>query len=458
MNGVNGIEMNGNLHGKKKHGSGAKQFDDPEFEAEVRYAKENGLELPKMPAPATKLAKHNPRALSARNRSKSTSDVKAPSPPKVKSAKAERKARNRAVSGCWSKKNGDRQDYEMDEFQDDYTEDFDDTVIDSDGDDFEDVIYKYDSSKVAGSLDEYFCNMNCDEAITELLPHVYNKDTALRVTRELISKSLELDYSRVALGYRLILELLKNKHINQQTVVTAFDELLTDLENLIKDTPKARENLTLFIAKTVNDKVVPRLVFDDISSKLNDNRLALSCALEVYCYLNNPALFKGKFEACGGSDPLDELDIKMEWILKEFLLSGDFEEVGKRLDELHAQHYNHEFVYLAGYYSINHMNENIMNQLAGLLKYLIDNGFLLRSSLKPGFDHLFKSLAELYIDLPPAYSLCELFIKKCQGFLDDSIIGAFPKPSGKRARTLSSGDDKGKIYVIDSQQAIVNGV
>lgn len=132
--------------------------------------------------------------------------------------------------------------------------------------------------------------------------------------------------------------------------------------------PKVRGNLTLFIAKAVEDKIVPRLVFDDITSKLNDNRLAVSCALEVYCYLNNPALLKGKFEACGGFEPLEELDIQMEKILREFLLSGDYEEVGKRLDELHAQHYNHEIVYLAGYYAINQMNEKTMDKLAKLLK------------------------------------------------------------------------------------------
>lgn len=63
MNGLNGIEMNGNLYGKKKNA--VKHFDDPEYEAEVRYAKENGLAMPEEPVQP---AKHNPRALSQRNR------------------------------------------------------------------------------------------------------------------------------------------------------------------------------------------------------------------------------------------------------------------------------------------------------------------------------------------------------------------------------------------------------
>jgi hypothetical protein len=97
--------------------------------------------------------------------------MKAPSPPKVKSTKAERKARNRAVSGCWSKKNDDRYEYGMEDLEDEYTvEDFDDTVIDNDSeDDYEDFVFKYDSTKVCGALDEYFSNPNCNEAIVSFL-------------------------------------------------------------------------------------------------------------------------------------------------------------------------------------------------------------------------------------------------------------------------------------------------
>lgn len=65
MNGVNGIALakNGNVYVKK---SANQRFDDPEFDAEVRYAKANGLEMPR--APDTKPLDRNPRILSQRNR------------------------------------------------------------------------------------------------------------------------------------------------------------------------------------------------------------------------------------------------------------------------------------------------------------------------------------------------------------------------------------------------------
>lgn len=67
MNGINGILLakNGAVYLKKK--PVAVRSDDPEFEAEIRYAKENGLEAPRAPEPA-KPVEINPRALSQRNR------------------------------------------------------------------------------------------------------------------------------------------------------------------------------------------------------------------------------------------------------------------------------------------------------------------------------------------------------------------------------------------------------
>jgi hypothetical protein len=195
----------------------------------------------------------------------------------------------------------------------------------------------------------------------------------LRVTKELITQSLDFDHCRVALGYRLMQELLKNKQINEKAICSAFEENLSELGSLIQDMPRARENLTLFIAKSVSDKIVPRLVFDDITNKLDDNRLAVSCALEVYFYLNNLSLLNDKFDSLGASDSLDVLDAQMERTLREFIVSGDSSEVCKRLNELHAQHYTHEFVYLVGYHAINKMNGKLMDKLAKLLKVSLVN-------------------------------------------------------------------------------------
>lgn len=88
----------------------------------------------------------------------------------------------------------------------------------------------------------------------------------------------------------------------------------------------------------------------------------------MHSFRNNRVLLKGKFEACGGFEPLDELDNRMELIIREFLVSEDYSEVKRRLNELHAQHYNHEIVYLAGYHAIERMNEKTMDKLSKLLK------------------------------------------------------------------------------------------
>lgn len=71
MNGVNGngngvaLAKNGHVYLTKKQG--APRSDDPEYLAECRYAKENGLEIPIAPEPV-KPVEHSPRALTQRNR------------------------------------------------------------------------------------------------------------------------------------------------------------------------------------------------------------------------------------------------------------------------------------------------------------------------------------------------------------------------------------------------------
>ncbi|KAI6239092.1 Programmed cell death protein 4 [Aphelenchoides fujianensis] len=455
MNGVNGIGFakDGTVYLKKKQ---VQRYDDPELEAEVRYAKENGLEIPKKLAsvedhPAVNERK--PQALSQRNRSKSTSDVKQTSP-KLKMCKADRKARSRGVSGTYSRKDDKRFEYGLEDyFGDEFDDDLNVTDLDEAiQDDYEDVVFTFDAEKVRGALEEYYSNGSCECALSELTVHLYNNDSTLRVTKEVIRSSLDYDNARVVLGYNLMAALLKNKFINEKVIAFAIEENLHELESTIKDCPRAREFLALFIAKTVSDGIMARLVFDDITSKLNHNRQAMSCALEVYTYLNNRPLLRGKFEPAGGYEPLNALHDQMEKILREFLLSEDAAEVVERLRHLHVIHFHHELVYLTGHYAMEKMHTATMEKLANLLKHLLDVGFLPNEScIKPGFHRLYKSINDLCIDLPAAYTLCDLWVQKCKkhGVIDEALANEMPKPSAKRARTLSQGDD-GKLSCIEA--------
>ncbi|KAI6201753.1 hypothetical protein M3Y96_00875900 [Aphelenchoides besseyi] len=466
MSSVNGIAFakDGTVFLKKKQ---IQRYDDPELEAEVRYAKENGLEIPKdLPSEVVQPVANSrkPQALSQRNRSKSTSELK--TSPKLKMCKADRKARSRGVSGTYSRKDDKRFEYGMedyfgDDFEDDLTaNDLDDNLIDE----YEDVVFHFDAEKVRGALSEYFSNGSCEYALSELTIHLYNNDSILRLTKEVIRQSLDYDNNRLVLGYKLMNSLLKSKYITEKAVAIAIEDILPDLDNLIKDAPRAREYLALFIAKTVADGTMARIVFDDITSKLNANRQAMSCALEVYMYLNNHSLLKSKFQTVGPCDPLDVLQDQMEKILCEFLLSEDAEEVVERLRALHVIHFHHQLVYLIGFYAMEQMQNSTMEKLAKLLKtelfvtfvfsqHLLDTGYLLESCLKDGFRRLYYSLEDRCLDLPAAFTLCKLWVEKCvkYGFLNQEIANELPKPSAQRARTLSAGAD-GKFSCIEMNE------
>lgn len=83
-----------------------------------------------------------------------------------------------------------------------------------------------------------------------------------------------------------------------------------------------------------------------------------------------------------------------------------------------------------------------------LFQSLVESGHLLESCLKPGFDKLYKSLEDLVLDLPAAYTLSELWVKKCaeQDLINATISAAVPRTNTRRARTLSEGAD-GKLCV-----------
>lgn len=57
----------------------------------------------------------------------------------------------------------------MDDLDEDYAaEDYDDTVVDDEEDDYVDFVFKYDSDKIHSVLQEYFTNPNCTETIVRL--------------------------------------------------------------------------------------------------------------------------------------------------------------------------------------------------------------------------------------------------------------------------------------------------
>ncbi|CAD5215522.1 unnamed protein product [Bursaphelenchus okinawaensis] len=441
-------KSNGYAKSKKVYKSKKERYDDPEQQAEALYARENGLPAPVKKNSSVEEAK---AAISSRNRSKSTSDLKAAPKVKATNAKAERKARCRGVSGCYSKKDGNRFEYGLDDYDNENDDDLDETDGEDGQDEYLDYVFSFDVEKVHGALKEYFNNGSTECAMVDLIGLMQNNDSKNRMAKEIICCSLDYDQGRVVLGNKLLMVFIEEGHLSVKHVVNALEEILQDLGEIVRDMPKARKFLATFIAKLITDDIIERIVFDDITSKHNANRQAMSCALEVYMYLNNRALLKGKFEEVGGHAPLHVLKDQMEKILREFLLSGDSNEVAERLRQLHALHFHHEMVYLVGFYAMDRMHDTIMEKLAKLLKYLLDTGVLLETSVRPGFTRLFKELPDLVIDIPAAYSLCDIFVKKCvkHRIITKEFAEDMPRTSTRRMRTLSEGAD-GKFQCIDA--------
>lgn len=429
------------------------RFADPELHAEAVYNRENGLPAPVNKSRSAEEAKA--AAINSRNRSKSTSDLKLA--PKQKNNKAERKARCRGVSGSYSRKDGNRFEYGLDDYDIDVDDadqsDIENEVVHDIEDDFtseeyDEYVFSYDVEAVRSHLKDYFANGNLDSAVNELNSLLNDRESKVKLIKELVRCSIDYDQSRVTLGYKLFKHLSIEAYVEERHVLEAFESLLEDLNGILTDCPNARGHLAVFIAKAVYDGCIPYKPIGAIENRLSGVRQAVSCIMEVYSYLHNPVILAGKFENKGSHVPLEALKDHMERILREFLLSGDFDEVGRRLKELHAPHFNHEFVYLAGSKALEKMNEKTMDKLASLLKILLESGHLLESCVKSGFEKLFKGLEDLVLDVPAAYTLNEIWVKKCAAHdvINTTISATAPRASARRARTLSEGAD-GKFKV-----------
>ncbi|GCB79106.1 hypothetical protein scyTo_0020751, partial [Scyliorhinus torazame] len=154
-----------------------------------------------------------------------------------------------------------------------------------------------------------------------------------------VSLALEGKASHRELTSRLLSDLL-GKVLTADDVAKAFDRMLKDLPDLILDTPEAAQVLGQFIARAVADDVLP------------------SNFLEGY---------KGK----------------MNFILKEFLLSGELAEAEHCLRDLEVPHFHHELVYEA-VVMVLESTGNTAAKMVELLKMLWESGLITLDQMNRG--------------------------------------------------------------------------
>uniref|UniRef100_A0A4D5R9K7 Programmed cell death protein 4 n=1 Tax=Scolopendra viridis TaxID=118503 RepID=A0A4D5R9K7_SCOVI len=235
---------------------------------------------------------------------------------------------------------------------------------------------------------------------------------------------------------------LYQRILTQRIIGKSFDHLLSNLPDIILDTPEAPTILGNFLARCVADDCLPPKYIQSYKGKVECEyaRSTLERADVLLNMKHGLVRLDNVWGIGGGTRPVKYLIKKMVLLLKEYLSSGDVTEATRCLLDLEVPHFHHELVYEAVVIVLEDMGERAADLICKLLKSMFASIIITPDQMKRGFERVFDAMPDICIDVPPAYTVLEKFINKCQqsGFMSDEIMRKMP--SRGRKRFVSEGD------------------
>ncbi|XP_063781802.1 programmed cell death protein 4-like isoform X2 [Pseudophryne corroboree] len=282
---------------------------------------------------------------------------------------------------------------------------------------------------------------NYDESAQALLNELNLGSQKPGVPRLAVSLSMEGKASHRELTSRLLCDLLE-KVLSEEDNAQAFNRLLTDLPDLILDTPEAPQMLGQFIARAVADHALPLDFVDRYKGRVDCEhaRAALDRAAVLLRIKREIIRLDNVWGVGGGQRPVKHLIKEMNLLLQEFLLSGQVSEAERCLRDLEVPHFHHELVYEAVVLVLEGSAEGHVLMAVNLLKALWESGLITLDQMNRGFQRVYSELPDLTLDVPLAHSVMEKLVDLCyqEGVITQQLRDECP--SRGRKRFVSEGD------------------
>ncbi|EDV35157.1 uncharacterized protein Dana_GF22345, isoform B [Drosophila ananassae] len=284
-----------------------------------------------------------------------------------------------------------------------------------------------DTHEVAVSFDEILQGP-LREHITSILVEISmdHKDSQREMTSVLISDL----YGRVITG---------------KDIEKGFNMLLSNLPDLILDTPEAPIILGNFMARAVADDCIPpkfvaKSTADLELLELGEHAEQALRRADSLLHKQGWAHLDNVWGMGGPLRPVKTITKQMELLLKEYQSSRDVAEAQRCLRALEVPHYHHELVYEAIVMTLESLSQTTEEAMCELLKQLDLTCLVLPAGMEQGFMRVFDDMADIVLDVPLAYIILDRFVERCNraGFLTDKIINNMP--SRGRKRFVSEGD------------------
>uniref|UniRef100_A0A7E4WAA8 Programmed cell death protein 4 n=1 Tax=Panagrellus redivivus TaxID=6233 RepID=A0A7E4WAA8_PANRE len=375
---------------------------DPELEAEVRFAKENGLSVPtKLASDIAREKEELDQAIIAWVESETKTG---------KNTKAARKARSRGVSGCSGRKDGNRFDYGLDCIDFAYEsnpvkDDADESSDEDDEDYFQfDTVVVSNEPKIRSAIDDYFANGNVEEAVDSIDNYALTKEVIAKATKQLIELTLNHGVSKVKATSLLLGKLLEAERATVDTIVDSFEDIFGDFKNIIVDFPNAPKIFEHLLARLVYDEVVEIQDLQKLRVRVTGFDKLIEQIFKVTMgYVRNPAVLRSLFEPTN-EEPLYVIDSHFVNILREYATSLDKDNAACRVRNLKVPHYSHTFVFQTLVFAVDKNRDNHMLNMVDLLSYMVQNGFLTLTAVTSGFQMFFNSFDDLAFDVPLVFA------------------------------------------------------
>ncbi|XP_073128441.1 MA3 DOMAIN-CONTAINING TRANSLATION REGULATORY FACTOR 2 [Henckelia pumila] len=234
----------------------------------------------------------------------------------------------------------------------------------------------------------------------------------------------------------VLLSKLYGDVIDSPQLYKGFQKLIESADDLIVDIPDTVDVLALFIARAIVDDVLPPSFLTKIVTNLSIDSIGSDVIKRAEKgYLSAPLHSETIERRWGGNknNTVQDLKIKIDELLKEYVASGDIKEALRCIKDLNVPHFNHEVVKRVVIMVME--KRQAESCLLELLKRAAEEGLINSSQMSKGFGRTIDLVDDLTLDIPNAKMLLQSLISKAtsEGWLCASSLKSLPSSTERQS-------------------------
>lgn len=237
--------------------------------------------------------------------------------------------------------------------------------------------------------------------VTEILRSVTELDVP-EFSYELVKRSVSMSLDHSFRERELISQLFSAGYpdvLSTNMVGKGFERLFEFVDELEKDVPTARDDISTFLARCVVDEVLPPSFLSDVVV-CNLGGDIVEHAKRMLSRDHGGARLEHSWGP-GDGRPVEELKVAIDQLLQEYLLSRLLDEACRCIRELNVAHFHHEIVKRAITTALD-KPEDQRQAVSSLLAFLVAEDVLSTQQCAMGFRRVQEGLGDLVLDTPIA--------------------------------------------------------